>query len=67
MIVGTEKGAAVIVDLTEGRAHTTLVKKAGRGKGEVVAQGIKTIIKGIQARIVIKIMSRLLLDMKGIK
>jgi len=56
-IVGTEKGAAVIVDLNEGKADTTLVKKAGRGKGGVVVQGIEIMREGIQARV----------DMKGIK
>jgi hypothetical protein len=67
LIVGTEKGAAVIVDLNRGRAHTALVKKAGRGKDGVVVQGVKTMREGIQVRMVIKNMTRVVLDMKGIK
>jgi hypothetical protein len=66
LIVGTGKGAAVTVDLNQGKAHGTLVRRAGRGKGGVVVvQGIiRTMREGIQVRTV---MARLVLGMKGIE
>jgi hypothetical protein len=68
LIVGTGKGAAVTVDLNEGKVHGTLVKRAGRGKGGVVVQGIvRTMREGMLVRTVIRNLTRLVLGMKGIK